>query len=153
MLNGWLIGILLRAECLIDYGIYLFFCGLPMRGQSSWVPYLRFLVLVLCFRLVPSRLTPNNFYFMHFVHSAGSVLRCTWYNCVKARASDGSKQLLPFSWPKGSNTPDLPVFRIHDILGWIRIRGSMPLTNGSGSGSWTRVLLFSSLTFKMQAKN
>jgi hypothetical protein len=29
-----------------------------------------------------------------------------------------------------------PVFRIHDILGWIRIRirGSMPLTNGSGSG-------------------
>jgi hypothetical protein len=26
-----------------------------------------------------------------------------------------------------------PVFRIHDILGWIRIRGSMPLTNGSGS--------------------
>jgi hypothetical protein len=30
------------------------------------------------------------------------------------------------------------VFRIHDILVWIRIRihGSMPLTNGSGSGSW-----------------
>jgi hypothetical protein len=29
------------------------------------------------------------------------------------------------------------VLRIHDILGWIRIRihGSMPLTNGSGSGS------------------
>jgi hypothetical protein len=28
------------------------------------------------------------------------------------------------------------VLRIHDILGWIRIRirGSMPLTNGSGSG-------------------
>ena len=26
-----------------------------------------------------------------------------------------------------------PVFRIHDILVWIRIRGSMPLTNGSGS--------------------
>ncbi len=25
------------------------------------------------------------------------------------------------------------MFRIHDILGWIRIRGSMPLTNGSGS--------------------
>ncbi len=25
--------------------------------------------------------------------------------------------------------------RIHDILVWIRIRGSMPLTNGSGSGS------------------
>jgi hypothetical protein len=30
------------------------------------------------------------------------------------------------------------VFRIHEILGWIRIRirGSMPLTCGSGSGSW-----------------
>jgi hypothetical protein len=27
----------------------------------------------------------------------------------------------------------LPVLRIRDILGWIRIRGSMPLTNGSGS--------------------
>jgi hypothetical protein len=45
------------------------------------------------------------------------------------------------------------VLRIHDILGWsrIRIRGSMPLTNGSGS--WIRILLFSSLTFKMPAKN
>jgi hypothetical protein len=31
------------------------------------------------------------------------------------------------------------VSRIHDILGWIRIRilGSMPLTNGFGSGSWS----------------
>jgi hypothetical protein len=40
--------------------------------------------------------------------------------------------------------PFHPVLRIHDILGWIRIwiRGSMPLTNGSGSG-----------TFKMPAKN
>ncbi len=28
-----------------------------------------------------------------------------------------------------------PVFRIHDILEWIQIRGSMPLTNGFGSGS------------------
>jgi hypothetical protein len=28
-----------------------------------------------------------------------------------------------------------PVFRIHDILVWIRIRGSMPLINGSGYGS------------------
>ncbi len=49
------------------------------------------------------------------------------------------------------------VLRIHDILGWIRIRGSMPLTNGSGFGSgygsWIRILLFSSLTFKMPAKN
>jgi hypothetical protein len=29
------------------------------------------------------------------------------------------------------------------FLVWIRIRGSMPLTNGSGSGSWIRILLFS----------
>jgi hypothetical protein len=43
------------------------------------------------------------------------------------------------------------VLRIRDILGWIRIHGSMPLTNGSGS--WIRILLFSSLTFKMPAKN
>jgi hypothetical protein len=27
------------------------------------------------------------------------------------------------------------VLRIHDILVWIRIRGSMPLTNGSGSAT------------------
>jgi hypothetical protein len=47
------------------------------------------------------------------------------------------------------------VLRIQDILGWIRIRirGSMSLTNGSGSGFWIRILLFSSLTFKMPAKN
>ncbi len=45
------------------------------------------------------------------------------------------------------------VFRIRDILLWIRIRirGSMPLTNGSGS--WIRILLLSSLTFKMPTKN
>ncbi len=40
------------------------------------------------------------------------------------------------------------VLRIHDILVWIRIRGSMPLNNGSGSGS-----CYSSLTFKTQTKN
>ncbi len=32
-----------------------------------------------------------------------------------------------------TNSLFLPVLRIHDILVWIRIRGSMPLTNGSGS--------------------
>jgi hypothetical protein len=44
------------------------------------------------------------------------------------------------------------VLRIHDILGWIRIRirVSMPLTNGSGS--WIRILLFSSLTFDASKK-
>ncbi len=47
-----------------------------------------------------------------------------------------------------------PVLQIH-VSNWIRIRGSMPLTNGSGfgSGSWIRILLFSSLTFKMPTKN
>ncbi len=52
-----------------------------------------------------------------------------------------------------ANIPVKPLLRIHDILGWIRIRirGSMPLTNGFGS--WIRILLFSSLTFKMLAKN
>ncbi len=54
----------------------------------------------------------------------------------------GSWSPYPYLWP---------VFRIHDIFVWIRIRGSMPLTNGSGS--WIRILLFSSLTFKMPAKN
>jgi hypothetical protein len=29
----------------------------------------------------------------------------------------------------------ISVLRIHDILLWIRIRGSIPLENGSGSGS------------------
>jgi hypothetical protein len=59
-----------------------------------------------------------------------------------------------------------PVFRIHDILGWIRIRGSILLTNGSGSGfgrildpdpdssgTWIRIQLFSSFIFKMPTKN
>ncbi len=54
----------------------------------------------------------------------------------------GSGSVDPYLWP---------VFRIHDILVWIRIRGSMPLTNGSGSWIW--ILLFSSLTFKIPAKN
>jgi hypothetical protein len=32
------------------------------------------------------------------------------------------------------NSTLFAVFRIHNFLVWIRIRGSMPLTNGSGSG-------------------
>ena len=45
------------------------------------------------------------------------------------------------------------VFRIHDILGWIRIRnlGYMLPTGGSGSGFWIQMLLVS-LTFQMPAK-
>jgi hypothetical protein len=34
-----------------------------------------------------------------------------------------------------------PVLRIHDILVWIRIRGSMPLTNGSGCGSGPSIFI------------
>ncbi len=48
--------------------------------------------------------------------------------------------LIPCLWPRTLLLNKLTfraVFRIHDILGWIRIRirGSMPLTNGSGCGS------------------
>ena len=50
--------------------------------------------------------------------------------------------LLYQKWPyrkAGSHwTMSEPVFRIHDILVWIRIRGSMPLANGSWS--WIRIL-------------
>ncbi len=46
------------------------------------------------------------------------------------------------------------MLRIHDILGWM---GWMTLTNGSGSWIWILLyssdLLYSSLTFKMPAKN
>ncbi len=38
----------------------------------------------------------------------------------------------------------IAMLRTLDILEWFRIRGSMPLTNGSGS--WIRILIFSSLT-------
>ncbi len=34
-----------------------------------------------------------------------------------------------------------PVLRIRDILVWIRIRGSMPLTNGSGSRRPKNILI------------
>jgi hypothetical protein len=43
------------------------------------------------------------------------------------------------------------VLRIHDILVWVRIRGSRPMTNGYGS--WIRILQFSSLAFKTRTKN
>ncbi len=46
-----------------------------------------------------------------------------------------------------------PVLRVHDILVWFRVRGSMPLTNGFGSGFRIRILTFSSLTFKRPTKN
>jgi hypothetical protein len=34
---------------------------------------------------------------------------------------------------RNTETSYKAVLRIHDILGWIRIRGFIPLTNGSGS--------------------
>ncbi len=42
-----------------------------------------------------------------------------------------------------------PVFLMHDTLVWIRIRGSMALTK------WIliRIMIFSSVTFQMPAKN
>jgi hypothetical protein len=59
-------------------------------------------------------------------------------------------------------TGQQPVLRIHNILVWIRIRGSMPPTNESGFGSdpdsdrirmRIRILLFSSfMAFKMPIK-
>jgi hypothetical protein len=39
------------------------------------------------------------------------------------------------SWPNSVQLKIYPVFRVHDVLVWIRIRGSMPMTNGSGSES------------------
>ncbi len=42
------------------------------------------------------------------------------------------------------------VFQIRDISVWIRIHGSVPLTNGPGSSS---MLLFSSVTFQKPTKN
>jgi hypothetical protein len=48
------------------------------------------------------------------------------------------------------------LLRIHDILLWIRIHGSMPMTNGSGfgcgSGCGFRNLLFWSMTLRCQQK-
>jgi len=48
-----------------------------------------------------------------------------WCGRIRSRIQSWN----PYLWP---------VLRIHDILGWIRIRirGSMPLTDGSGSGSY-----------------
>jgi hypothetical protein len=61
--------------------------------------------------------------------------RCMSWICVTTQTVDQNNIGLP------------AVLRIHDILGWIRIRirGSMPLINGSGSESW--ILLFSPSTF------
>ncbi len=46
-------------------------------------------------------------------------------------------RMLPLSSKNSKENLDLfcAVFWIHDFLVWIRIRGSMPLTNGSGCGS------------------
>jgi hypothetical protein len=49
----------------------------------------------------------------------------------------------------GSMVESLFLLRIHYILVWIRIRGSMPPTNGSGSGSF----YFSSVKIKALTEN
>jgi hypothetical protein len=41
----------------------------------------------------------------------------------------------PVFHPDADPYPDPSSVADHEILGWIRIRGSMSLTNGSGSGS------------------
>ncbi len=91
MLNGWLFR-------MFDY--ISVFCGLPMRSQSKflriWVPQVPGTGRVLSLSTITSNsqqivMRPLNF--MPFVHSARSVLCCT-YNCVIARASYGLKQLL-----------------------------------------------------------
>ncbi len=52
-----------------------------------------------------------------------------------------------------SNNP-VPVFRIRDILVRIRILGSVPwLTDPDVDRIWPRILLFSSVTFKLPTKN
>jgi hypothetical protein len=63
---------------------------------------------------------------------------------------DGGRQLCTvfFFWPWLG-----PVFRIHDILVWIRIRGSMPLTNGSGSASGSGSFYFHHWPSRCQQKN
>ncbi len=82
---------------------------------------------------------------------AMSVMFFVW-QCIQSTVH---KPATPMKYKYDMSCDAQAVFRIHDILGWIRIRilGSMLLTNGSGSGSWIRILLFSSLTFKMPAKN
>jgi hypothetical protein len=68
---------------------------------------------------------------------------------IRIRGSMPLTQTMPV-WVDDLET----VFRIHAILEWIRIRESMPLTNGSGfrSGSWIRILLFLSLTLQDASK-
>ncbi len=47
-------------------------------------------------------------------------------------------------WPKGTYL--LAEFRIHDILVWIRIRGSMSLTNGSPTKNYFKKKVFRLIT-------
>ncbi len=67
--------------------------------------------------------------------------RCYVENAVEEALSTGSwVDLTPILPSILTEVPTVyPVFRIHDILVWIRIRirRSMPLTNGSGTGSGT----------------
>jgi hypothetical protein len=80
--------------------------------------------------------------------AAGVSWRPSLSACSTAAVSRSSRPSSSTVSPLTSSTSNIaiiqyfPVFRIHDILVWIRIRirGSMPLTNGSGfgSGTWIR---------------
>jgi hypothetical protein len=70
-----------------------------------------------------------------YLYSRGAVVRADNMSAVvMGRLAVNPGAAVP---PKGKTVMLEPVFRIHDILVWIRIR----------------ILLFSSLTFKMPAKN
>ncbi len=65
--------------------------------------------------------------------------RCRWYGRHNPQTQITSLAKLLKLWVHLHIVYFTPVLRIHDILVWIRIRiwirGSMPLTNGSGCGS------------------
>jgi hypothetical protein len=63
----------------------------------------------------------------------GGTLLYNFFILMSANRS-GQWTLVPSILHTQIATVKISVLRIHDILVWIRIRRSMPLTNGSGSG-------------------
>ncbi len=62
-----------------------------------------------------------------------SRVRWRWVRAAAIFAQISHPRSYPYSGRFLSWVYFLPVLRIHDILVWVRIRGSMLLTNGSGS--------------------
>ncbi len=64
-------------------------------------------------------------------------IRAFWYGSGSADSylcwTDPDSARDPAFFRQWPSRRQLAVLRIHDILVWMRIRGSMPLTNGSGS--------------------